>query len=180
MSQNLIEAARAVLKFADEVVECQDSPHRGDWGVECPLCMGELVQAYERADIEALRQALAAEEASRASRDMSPHASAVTSGQPFTPDNVLAISFTADFEPEGFAKDLITWTFIARQDPSKRLGAGLYELRFLRALSQDEHNGAYGRVLAKAEAAQSSPAQGAGDKSREEPSAILKAKGAGE
>lgn len=56
----LREALEGLLSFADTVVSCQESPHRGEWGHECPLCMGELVEQSDRAVIAKARAALEA------------------------------------------------------------------------------------------------------------------------
>lgn len=56
----LREALEGLLSFADTVVSCQESPHRGEWGHECPLCMGELVEQGDRAVIAKARAALEA------------------------------------------------------------------------------------------------------------------------
>jgi len=55
-----------------------------------------------------------------------------------TPDNRFLIALSADFEPEGWS-GMTTMTFLA--DDKGKFGAGLYELRFVRCLSDDERIG---------------------------------------
>lgn len=63
--------------------------------------------------------------------------------------STAVLSFHADFEPEGSPADLITWTFYARRDVA--IGAGIYELRFVRTLEEHEHGEAISGVLGAAQ-----------------------------
>lgn len=57
----LRKALAGTVKLLDEIHEYQKRPDRGAWGVECALCMGELIESAEITIIEAARAALSPE-----------------------------------------------------------------------------------------------------------------------
>lgn len=55
------EAGKVVeplVTFLSDADDLQNRPDRGDWGVECALCMGELVEDSEKRTLEAARSLL--------------------------------------------------------------------------------------------------------------------------
>lgn len=49
------KALVSLLTIIDDLDQYQKRPERGDYGVECACCMGELFDAEERVKIEAAR-----------------------------------------------------------------------------------------------------------------------------
>lgn len=64
------------------------------------------------------------------------------------PIRAIALSFTADFEPEGVDDDLVTWTFLVPK-ASAEIGAGIFELRLIRVLTPDERDQPVAAVLSR-------------------------------
>jgi hypothetical protein len=62
---------------------------------------------------------------------------------------ILAISVHADFEPEGLGPGLVTWTLAT--DRTALVGAGLYEIRPVRPLTDEEFNQPWAEVLRAAQ-----------------------------
>jgi len=60
--RSLVEEAVKVMEplvtFLSAAEDLQNSPHRGEWGVECALCMGELVEADEKRTLAEARSLL--------------------------------------------------------------------------------------------------------------------------
>jgi len=53
--QPAFEAIASLLKIIDDIDAYQKRSERGDWGVECACCMGELLDKEERTAIEGAR-----------------------------------------------------------------------------------------------------------------------------
>jgi hypothetical protein len=54
---DLLSALQECLRIIDEIDEYQKRPERGDYGVECACCMGEM---FEQSDVLAIDAARAA------------------------------------------------------------------------------------------------------------------------
>jgi hypothetical protein len=57
--ERLRKASASLLTIVDDLDQYQKRPERGDFGVECACCMGELFDASDREKIEAARIARA-------------------------------------------------------------------------------------------------------------------------